>query len=174
MNQKPKTLTRTALVLVGILALVFCVSLALRYVQDVRESSGAADAKNKGTFVYTNTPAYTHSLTIGNTEILVAYAKTDAERGQGLSDSAPIEQAQGMLFFFDQPQRPSFWMKDMHYSLDMVWIGDDMTVKDITKNATPESFPNSFFPKEPVSYVLEVPAGFAEYHSIAVGAKVNF
>lgn len=174
MHQKPKSLTRTALALVGIFALVIGVSLALRYTQDSRESSQHSRLDNGAPSVYTNTPAYIHPVMIGSTEIAVAYAKTDAERGQGLSDSAPLGQTQGMLFFFDQPARPSFWMKDMHYSLDMIWIGEDMTVKDITRNATPESYPQSFFPSEFVRYVLEVPAGFADYHSITVGTKVRF
>ena len=174
MHKKPRTLARTALALVGILALVVGVSFVLRYMRDSDKAVRPFPVKNESASLYTNTPAYIHPLVIGSTTIAVAYAKTDAERGQGLSDSAPLGQTQGMLFFFDQPERPSFWMKDMHYSLDMIWIGEDMIVKDITQNATPESFPNVFFPKELVKYVLEVPAGFAEAHSIVVGTKVVF
>ena len=41
----------------------------------------------------------------------------------------------GMLFVFNSPGQYSFWMKDMHFPLDMVWIDSDKIVADISRNA---------------------------------------
>ncbi len=120
------------------------------------------------------TPAFTHPLTIGNKQIQVAFANTPELQEQGLSNTAPLTDGQGMLFAFPTETVPSFWMKDMSYGLDIIWINADKEVVDITANLDPQTFPKSFTPVSPVQFVLEVPAGFAEKNSIEIGTKVKF
>ncbi len=120
------------------------------------------------------TPVFVHSLTIGKTKLQVAYATTPTEQEQGLSDTPSLAENQGMLFIFSTPTTPSFWMKDMQYPLDIVWIDANKKVVDITRDLSPATFPKTVTPKSPTQYVLEVNAGFAEKNSIAVGATVSF
>ena len=120
------------------------------------------------------TPAFTHPLAIGSTHLSVAFAITGTEQEQGLSDTAALASDTGMLFLFTSDSIVPFWMKDMRYPLDIIWIGSDKTVKDITPDLAVSTYPNSFSPKVPVRYVLEVPAGFAAANGIGIGSAVSF
>jgi uncharacterized membrane protein (UPF0127 family) len=118
--------------------------------------------------------AFTQTLAIANTAVHVAVAQTEAEREQGLSGTAPLGPNEGMLFVFDAPAIQYFWMKDMNYGLDMIWIGEDMKIKKITENALPESYPDTIFSSDvPVKYVLEVPNGFSQKNNIKIGDTVS-
>ena len=121
-----------------------------------------------------STPAFTHTLMIGSMNLEVAYATTPIEQERGLSNTAPLADNQGMLFIFTAPAVTPFWMKDMNYPLDIIWIGADKSVKDISRNLDPETYPKTFSPKEPIQYVLEVPAHFAEKNNINIGTSVSF
>lgn len=110
----------------------------------------------------------------GEYDIPVEIADTDAKRQRGLSDRDPLEAGHGLLFVFDAPGEYGFWMKDMAFAIDIVWIAEDWTVIGIEKSAAPESFPHIFYPSAPVKYVLEMNAGDAQAFSIAAGSKLNF
>ena len=126
-------------------------------------------------YIHFRSPSkYVHPLTIGTTHIKVAYASTPSEQEQGLSGTRSLAGDQGMLFAFPTETELPFWMKGMHYSLDIIWIGSDMTVKDITPDLSPSTYPNSYGPKVPIQYTLEVPAGFAKAHEIVDGTQVSF
>ena len=117
---------------------------------------------------------YAHPLIIGDTKIWVAYAVTPAEQEQGLSGTKPLRDDQGMLFIFPSDTSVSFWMKDMNYPLDIIWIDSEKTVRDISPDLDPATYPTTFAPSIPVRYALEVPAGFAAQNAIEVGTKVSF
>ena len=87
---------------------------------------------------------------------------TDATREQGLSGRTSIPENYGMLFVFPKKDLHGFWMKDMQFAIDMIWINEEGIIVGIERGATPESFPQSFFPPEPVPYVLETVPGEAE------------
>lgn len=125
-------------------------------------------------FPTTSSPEFSHPLTIGESHILVAYAKTETELQQGLSNTAPLRFDQGMLFIFPSPRQDAFWMKDMNYPLDIIWLDADKKVTDIEPNLSPTSYPKSFGPDAPASYVLEVSAGFAAKNTIVVGTQIKF
>ena len=86
-------------------------------------------------------------------------ANTDAERTQGLSGRASLPAGTGLLFVFESPGKYGFWMKDMNFPIDIVWLGDGMLPVGIEKNVSPDSYPQVFYPPVPVRYVLEVNAG---------------
>lgn len=124
--------------------------------------------------VATDGLVYEYPLSIGTESLVVAHARTPEELKQGLSGTEELEENTGMLFFLLEEEIPAFWMKDMNYPIDIIWIGSDKLVRGVSENVRPESFPQTFSPQEPVSYVLEVPAGFVEEHSIYIGTLVAF
>lgn len=101
-------------------------------------------------------------LTIGHARVWVEIADTPAAITQGLSGREKLPDDQGMLFMFERPGIYSFWMKDMHFPIDIVWIDADWRVVDISSQVDPATFPERFAPKESVQYVLEVNAGKAK------------
>ena len=112
------------------------------------------------------------TITIGTTTLQVEVATTEIETQQGLSGRPSLALGSGMLFIFDPPRVPGFWMKDMLFPLDIIFIDQKGRVVTVHKNIAPQTYPTTFRPSVPARYVLEVPAGFADTHRIAEGAKV--
>jgi uncharacterized membrane protein (UPF0127 family) len=79
-----------------------------------------------------------------------------------------------MLFVFDRPDTYSFWMKDMNFPIDIIWLSSDMKVVYTKKNARPELYPEIYIPKEKAKYVLEVVAGFSDKNNLQEGDSVLF
>jgi len=98
---------------------------------------------------------------------------TEAERKQGLSGRTDVPSNYGMLFVFPEKTVPGFWMKDMHVSIDMIWLSDDGTILGIEDSVSPSTYPRTFVPPEPVRYVLETRAGEARAQGWTVGATVD-
>jgi uncharacterized membrane protein (UPF0127 family) len=115
----------------------------------------------------------TRTITIGESPVHVEVVDTDALRAQGLSGHAPLAPDEGMLFVFDADGIYPFWMKDMLFSIDILWLDARGKVVHIEKNISPDTYPASFTPDSPARYVLEVPAGFADQHDIQIGATAT-
>ncbi len=106
---------------------------------------------------------------IGDTTLNLIIAATKDERTQGLSDRPALDQNTGMLFIFDEPGFHGFWMKDMNFAIDMLWLDKDFKIVHIANNATPESYPMLFQSEESASYVLEVNSGFSDLKGLKKG-----
>lgn len=114
---------------------------------------------------------HTPIVAIGGTRVAVAVADTPEKRAQGLSGRTSLTDGTGMLFVFPEVGLHGFWMKDMQFSIDIIWLSEDGAVVHMAEDVPPESYPASFRPEEPALYVLEVPAGFVKAHHIATGSK---
>jgi len=115
-------------------------------------------------------------IKIGETTIAVQIADTPEERKKGLSGTKNLPENEGMLFVFpEQNLLPSFWMKDMLISIDIIWINNGKVAK-IHKNVQPEPQAAKltlYYPDGPIDYVLEVNAGFADKNGLINGASVD-
>ncbi len=105
--------------------------------------------------------------------VRVEIADTPAERELGLSGRERLGEKEGMIFVFDSPGRHAFWMKDMLFPLDIIWLDENLKVIYIKKDARPESYPEIFLPGEDAKYVLEVAVGFAEKYNLKEGDEVE-
>jgi uncharacterized membrane protein (UPF0127 family) len=114
----------------------------------------------------------TAAVTLGGVTVVAELATTPEQKQQGLSGRTELSEGKGMLFVFDPPQTPGFWMKDMYLSLDIIFADKEGTIITIYPDLAPSTYPQSFRPTKPAYYVLEVPAGFAARHGIAVGDKI--
>jgi uncharacterized membrane protein (UPF0127 family) len=102
-------------------------------------------------------------------------AQTEADREQGLSDTPSLASDHAMLFVFPNIGRPAIWMKDMNYSIDIVWLDNDKKVAYTVVGAQPSSYPNTIFqPDIDSRYVIELPAGTIEKTGIHRGDKAEF
>lgn len=106
--------------------------------------------------------------------ISVEVASTSEEQAKGLGQRLSLPDNQGMLFPFMYPGDYGFWMKDMHFPLDMVWISSDKKVVSITPNISPDTYPTVFYPPLAISYVLELNAGAAKEFGIATDTELVF
>lgn len=123
--------------------------------------------KKEGDFV-TNGTLHTETITIP-----VRIVDTEKARIQGLSGTLALPEGEGMLFVFDTPASYGFWMKDMHYSIDIVWIDASFRVVGVSESLSPFSYPETFFPPVPVQYVLEMNSGDARRYKLTLGTTVS-
>jgi uncharacterized membrane protein (UPF0127 family) len=126
----------------------------------------------------TQTKKY-HQVRIGTDdfEILADMAVTQEEKSRGLSVKNLLAEDEGMMFFFQSESEYGFWMKDMKFPIDILWLDGLGRVVHIESNLQPcitEDDCPVYTPNENASYVLETVAGFAEKHKITVGTDLNF
>lgn len=110
-------------------------------------------------------------LSFGRTVIDLELAQTEAEKEQGLSGRANLPESAGMLFVYTHDVQPNFWMKDMHFPLDIIWLDANYRISAISPQLAPETYPQTFAPAIPIRYVLEVNAGFVDKHGLKVGEE---
>ncbi len=114
------------------------------------------------------------SIQVGNTKVFVEIADTDEARARGLSGRDNLLPDYGMLFVFQQLDRYGFWMKEMRFPIDIIWITENKKISHIEPRVAPETFPKVFYPLQESLYVLEVSAGFAETYFLKVGDALEF
>ena len=113
-------------------------------------------------------------IKIAGQNIKVELALSREELMQGLSGRLSLNADEGMLFIFPQPGNYTFWMKDMNFPIDMIWLSQNKKVIYIKKDARPEFFPESYGPEANSKYILEVVSGFSERYNLQVGDRVEF
>lgn len=119
------------------------------------------------------------TLQINGASIKVEIANTPQERSKGLGGRESLASSSGMLFVFPKKDKYSFWMKEVKFSLDFIFIADARVV-DIIQNV-PTAKPGEkdenlpiYQPKVEVDKVLEVPAGTVKALNIKEGDTANF
>ena len=113
---------------------------------------------------------------IGEAKIFVELAQTPAQRETGLSEKTSLQTDSGMLFIFPKADTYIFWMKNMKFPIDIIWINEGRVV-DIDENVTDKfdpAHPNYYAPAKPAQYVLEISAGGAKTKNIKIGDSVDF
>jgi len=118
-------------------------------------------------------------IRIGRARFFVEIADEPEEYSRGLSGREKLAANKGMLFIFSQPGNYGFWMKEMKFPLDFVWIKGDQVV-GLTENTPPPQFTTYdvvnlplYYPPEAVDKVLEVNAGAVEKFKIKIGDLVK-
>lgn len=116
-------------------------------------------------------------IKVGEAVFDVDIADSMMSRMRGLSGRASLGENEGMYFIFSTSSRHGFWMKDMNFPIDIIWIQGD-TVIGYSDNAKPEPGTSMFaltvyYPPQAVNRVLEVPAGTVAKRGIKIGARVE-
>ena len=142
-----------------------------------------------------NTPAvkitlYDKIIFVGSTKLNVQIVSSNTDMEKGLSGRNKMADNEGMLFDFKKLNRPAFWMKDMNFNLDLIWIRSNKII-GITPNVPApvgnwklpvgRSFSGSgeignlpaYSPPSEVDMVLEVNAGWSERNNIKTGDVVK-
>jgi uncharacterized membrane protein (UPF0127 family) len=102
----------------------------------------------------------------------IEIADTPETRTQGLSGRSILQYDKGLLFIFEKSGFYPFWMKDMNFPIDIIWINKNLNIVHIKEKATPDSYPKTFVSGEPALYVLEVNAGVVADKKIKIGDKI--
>lgn len=113
-------------------------------------------------------------IEIGQKILKVDIADNDCKRILGLSYRKSISDNEGMFFIFENIDRHGFWMKDMSFPIEIIWLDKDFVVTDIEANVLPDTFPKIFYPKdENALYVLEINALMSKKLDLNIGEKIK-
>lgn len=111
---------------------------------------------------------------IGQNVIEAEVANTEDTIIRGLSGREKLGDRSGLLFIFVKPGNYGFWMKDMNFPIDIIWLDENKKIVFIKKDAAPSSFPEVFYPNSLSVYVLEVISGFSEKNNLKNGDQIYF
>lgn len=124
-----------------------------------------------------NPVAKKKSLAIKNQTFEVEVADTALSQSRGLSGKEGLGDSQGMLFIFDRPSNYGFWMKDMKFPIDIIWINRSR-IAGFSENLQPEPKKSVFslpiyYPPESIDKVLEVNAGAVKRYNFSEGDEIS-
>ena len=118
-------------------------------------------------------------------KIFIEIASTSEEQEQGLSGKRKLMEfvrdqkirTEGMLFVFSEPRVLNFWMKDMRFDLDIIWLDENLKIVHIAKNAQADSYnkqnpaSSTIFSNgnNPAKYVLEINSGLSNELNLREG-----
>ena len=116
---------------------------------------------------------------VGSGRFFAEVADDPDERSQGLSGRDSLAIDTGMWFDRGVERVGPFWMRDMRFPIDMVWVSEGLEVIGVTHEAPPPApgTPDSDLPlygiDAAVRYVLEINAGLARTLGIEPGVRVT-
>ena len=145
------------LVFIAVISVVFFIS----FFSTISETSTAFE--NERTVVINN-----------DLHLKADVSSTFTERRIGLSKYDSLMPYESMLFIFEEQGFHSFWMKDMKFPIDIIWLDEDKKITSIKENADPLDYPEGYYPKNPALYVLETVAGFVSKHDITIGSQLDW
>jgi len=114
------------------------------------------------------------TLSIGDFDFDVFISDTSELREKGLSVFNSLKDDEAMLFIFPKEDIYGFWMKDMKFPIDIVWLDKNGVITHIEEGISPESYPQIFFPVSRSLYVLEFISGTVRNLKIQKGDIINF
>ncbi|MFH1508984.1 MAG: DUF192 domain-containing protein [bacterium] len=116
------------------------------------------------------------TVKIDNTIYNVEVVKSYNDKKVGLSNHTNLAENNGMIFVYDDKAVRGFWMKDMDFNIDIIWI-DDNIIKHIEHNVPkPKSEDKDlpvYKPQVAVNYVLEIPAEDSKKYQMSEGDQVE-
>jgi len=110
-------------------------------------------------------------ITIGDVTLDAEIADDSEKIEKGLMFREMLPENRGMLFIFEEERKYQFWMMNMKFNIDMIWLDANGKVVHIVEDAEPcidaaHTSLCTFTPDEPAKYVLEVNSGFVQKHKI--------
>ena len=118
-------------------------------------------------------------VTVRGLELNADLAVTQEQMSKGLAVKDELKENESMLFVFGEPSRHSFWMKDMKFPIDIIWLDNNGTVVYIKNSLQPCIMTFAFLcptytPDKDSLYVLETGSGFSKKHGIKIGTHADF
>jgi uncharacterized membrane protein (UPF0127 family) len=104
----------------------------------------------------------------GTARFRIEVADDKEERAQGLMNRETMSMSAGMLFIYPEPQPVGFWMKNTLIPLDMIFMDETGTVKNVHHEAQPLD-ESPIFGGQEILAVLEINGGLARKIGISEG-----
>lgn len=119
----------------------------------------------------------TPTVSVNNQSIKVTVAESTEDKQIGLSKFSSLPKDEGMLFPFERPGRYPFWMKEMKFPIDIIYLNKNKVVT-VFENVEPPKNKNEnppiYQPTEQADNVLEINAGLSKEYGIKKGTEVKY
>ena len=120
---------------------------------------------------FATTTAIIETSAVSCLAIDIYLADSGPQKLQGLMRIEQLDEYEGMLFRYREPDMITMWMKNTYISLDMAFIRPDGRVVSLARHTTPMSTAR-ITSSEPVTMVLELNAGFAAKNAFEIGDRL--
>lgn len=122
-------------------------------------------------FVFQSRP--TATLVSGGHEYTLEIVASKAAQAKGLGGRESLAQDRGMLFVFEKPSKQCFWMKDMQFPIDIIWLDSTKKVTSVVPDVSPDSYPLQYCGDNTTKYVIELNAGEAKRADIKLSDSLQ-
>lgn len=117
----------------------------------------------------------TSEVLVGGVKVKAEIADNPLTQTKGLMFHKPLAEDEGMLFKFRHENYYAFWMINVSFPIDMIWIDSGKEIVYVVEHAEPCFLAcKAYVPTAKAKYVLEVKAGFVKEHKVKVGDAVKF
>ena len=99
-------------------------------------------------------------------------ALSDTQRMHGMMDRKTMGANEGMLFVFPKPEHQSFWMRNTHVPLDVIFADEAGRVLNVEQGHPMSEY--RMLSKGPAKFVLEVPMGWCNKRRVGPGSIIRF
>jgi len=115
------------------------------------------------------------TLWLSGEPFTVELATTAASRSRGLMFREPLAAGRGMLFVFPDEAPRSFWMKNVRFAIDIVYLDAAWRIVGVVAHAPScLNMPCPGYPsRRPARYALELPAGTTDRLGLAIGDRLQ-
>ena len=122
--------------------------------------------------------ANTWQIKLKNQLIDVEIAESQAEQRMGLGNRFSLPEGSGMLFIYRRPGERIFWMKRMHFPIDIIWLLQNKVVhveRDVqpsdpgARDSSLKRYGHGVY----ADMVLEVPADYSRKYRIVIGDELE-
>jgi uncharacterized protein len=161
-----------ALLVVGILAIAALAGV--RYMPSVVKEFSGDDLQTSQSSTLPGADYRVVTAGIGTDQFALWVADTVGKQQLGLGKRQSLPAKQGMIFPYDVDDKQCFWMKDMNFSIDMIWVDAEKRVVHIQPKVSPDTYPQTFCTPTPSRYVVELAPGSVERIRLKVGDPMTF
>ena len=171
---------RIIITILIVAAIATCFGATLYFLPVFSAHNGLQNRQLQGLVVGSSAPVNSGyrqvNVTVNGVNLIADVASTDIQQTKGLAVKDHLNENEAMIFVFTTPGNHAFWMKDMKFPIDIIWMDANKTVVHIEHSlnpCTPISCP-IYQPNVDSLYVLETVAGFANKYHIVEGTKMQF
>src|SRR5918995_762715 len=141
------------------------------------DSMLSASAAQSSSSILTDSRYLKAKVTVKDFELNADVPITNELISKGLAVKNQLKENEAMLFIFEESAKHSFWMKDMKFPIDIIWLDSARKVVHIERNLQPCAsvfICTGYRPSADSQYVLETVAGFAQRHNVNIRSDIDF
>lgn len=164
--------------LLGACALVSFIAIGCTAQQDPNRTPEPPPPPLFSTTASTRALRPTTTIELNGQRLHLESATTPEEQALGLGSISFLSSNEGMLFPFNPPTEPTFWMKGMRFPIDILWVrnGKIVGIEHMVPPPLPgqtDSELTQYTPPSPIDSVIELKGGWAKEHKLLVGNEVK-